>query len=204
MKKMQLFWLLFFVKVGVAIAQINPVQNLNWEHFYQYPNNYFNLSWDEPQAPHNDLIGYNIYREDELYRFQTEPGLYNLPDGANCDLDFINYGIPGEGFYVYVMAVYEPDQTESEPAQVFVENDLYISTEEYYNNQVLFYPNPTENILNIKHQNLDKITIFDVAGKIIKEFVPQSQISLSDIDKGLYIIQFTSKTSVFTSKILIK
>jgi len=78
MKTKLLFFLFFIAFMFSAFGQNNPVENLTFSQSYEYPNNFFELNWEEPAQPHNELLGYNIYRNDELFRFQTETTLYNL------------------------------------------------------------------------------------------------------------------------------
>ena len=61
-----------------SFGQINPVKNLTWSHWYDDPNNYFTLEWEEPESPHDQIIGYNIYRENDLYIFVNEMSIYNV------------------------------------------------------------------------------------------------------------------------------
>lgn len=88
MKKTLLF--IFAILIyNLGFAQNNPIQNLSWYHTHIFPyNNIFSLSWAPPETPHNELIGYNIYRENELYRFQTTTSIgcdsrFGINDG--CD-----------------------------------------------------------------------------------------------------------------------
>src|SRR5690606_39503594 len=60
----------------------------------------------------SELIGYNVYRDNDLYRFQTENTLYNFEQSSNCDEDFLMYN-NGLGFYAHVTAVYNPGSVES-------------------------------------------------------------------------------------------
>lgn len=98
---------IFITFIFQTIGQINPITNLTWIQYYESPNNYFQLSWDEPESPHDELIGYNIYAGDELYRFQTENSLYNLEGSSNCGIDFLLY-YGGAEFLAHVTAVYNP------------------------------------------------------------------------------------------------
>ena len=71
-KKLLLFALFSGLFCFHSFGQNNPVENLTWSQSYVYMHNFFELDWDEPATPHDELIGYNVYRNDELYRFQTD------------------------------------------------------------------------------------------------------------------------------------
>lgn len=73
------------------------------------------------------------------------------------------------------------------------------------------YPNPATNSVNIKlgdpNDAISKIAITDLLGKTIKEVkansVNESNIDVSDIAKGVYLVQITTDTNVKTTKKLI-
>ena len=58
--------------------------------------------------------------------------------------------------------------------------------------------------MNIKSENLKKIKVFSLNGKIIKEFNPKEQIDLSRISKGIYIIKLIFESGISTQKIIVK
>jgi len=61
----------------LLLSQLNPIQNLYWDHDYQWPVEPFNtflLSWDEPNESTGILKGYNIYAHNEIWRFQEYIG----------------------------------------------------------------------------------------------------------------------------------
>lgn len=71
-------------------------------------------------------------------------------------------------------------------------------------NNVLIYPNPTSNILNIKvkHQNIQKVMLFNLSGKLLKTYT-QSSIDLRPFDTGLYLIKIlTDSGAVINSKVI--
>lgn len=67
MKKIILLSAFVFCSVFSGFAQINPVQNLQYSQYYDF-GNYFTLEWDPPQEPHDPLLGYKVYRDDDLYQ----------------------------------------------------------------------------------------------------------------------------------------
>ncbi len=198
------FLLSFITKLN---GQINPVQNLTYTQTYQSPYNFFELNWEEPAQPHNLLIGYNIYRDNEFYRFQTETTLYNLYNPmygfvSNCGIDFLEYNVPN-GFLVHVKAVYE-GQIESSFIETASVNPPALINEEFDRQNVLLYPKPTKGILNIENLNLEKIVVYEIYGKELMEFKPNSQIDLSNFSKGIYLFKLISKSKIVVEKIVIE
>lgn len=195
-----IIFLIFFIK---SYGQINPIQNLTWDAYYEFPNNYFILEWDEPELPHDELIGYNVYREDELYRFQIETSLYNLPEGSNCDELFLLFN-EGESFYAHVTAVYNPGEVESDYTEtVFIEG-LALGTDDFNKQQLIFYPNPTSGLLHIVNNSFNKIQVFNLIGNQLKEFNSDTQIDLSSLTKGIYIIKLISDKGTLVDKVILK
>lgn len=207
MKKITILLVFLVTFIAKSMGQINPIQNLTYSQIYQTPNNFFELNWEEPAQPHNLLLGYNVYRENEFYRFQTERTLYNLYSQtfgfvSNCGFDFLEFNIPN-GFLVHVKAVYEGqiESTFTETASVF---PPALKNNEFQTQKVLLYPNPTKGILNIENINLEKIIIYEVYGKELMEFTPKSQIDLSSLSKGIYLIKLISESKIVTKKVIIE
>lgn len=195
-----------------TFGQINPIENVTWSHWYENYHNFFQLNWEEPALPHDELIGYNIYKNNELYRFQTETTLYNFWTPVygivtNCDGEsffFQNDGYPYEnGIEIHVTAVYNPGQIESGYLESFFDPGLLLTTKSFTEKKAVLFPNPTNGILNIEIENLEKIVVYDVYGKKVNEFVPNKQIDLSDLSKGIYLIKLFSKKETVVEKIAV-
>ena len=214
MKTKILILLLFVMFIVNSFGQNNPVQNLTWSHWYEYPNNFFQLNWDVPFEPHNELIGYNVYRNNELFRFQTETTLFNYYAPlygvvSNCGGEnFLLADNLGQPFLneieIHVTAVYNPGQIESEYLQTVFDEGLLLSSNSIAEEKVILFPNPTKGLLNIGNLNFEKIIIYDISGKVIKKFDATTQIDLSDMSKGLYIIKLFSERKTLVDKIAIE
>lgn len=128
-----------------SMGQINPVNNLSWDHWYEFQNNYFILEWEEPDSPHDELIGYNVYRENDLFIFVTETSIFNVEQESNCgEEEFFNYG-EGKSFTAYVRAVYNPGQVESTTQEEQV-GGLLLNINNNIIVETILYPNPTNGI----------------------------------------------------------
>ena len=204
MKSIALTFTIFLTFFLQSNGQINPVNNLTWDHWYEFPNNYFILEWEEPDLPHNELIGYNVYRENELFIFVTDTSIFNLTQGSNCGgEDFLLYNI-GNGFFAHVVAVYNPGAVESTYTETIFIDGPVLDVNDFERRKAMLYPNPTNGILNIVNENLTKILIFNISGKVIKEFEPNTRIDLSDMSNGIYLIKLISDEGTFTDKIIIR
>jgi len=68
---------------------------------------------------------------------------------------------------------------------------------------LIIYPNPTKDILNI-NKNVSGIEIYDELGMIINQYsVVNNQILVNDLPKGLYLIKLLVDNGVVYRKILI-
>lgn len=207
MKTILLTFAISFTFISSSIAQINPVQNLTWQHWYDMPHNLFILEWEEPETPHDEVIGYNIYRENDLYLFLSdETSIYNIESiygiVSNCGgEDFLFYN-DFQGFFAHVTAVYAGEVESDYIETVYIEGAM-IGINEYPNVKPKIYPNPSKGIIYIENKNLDSIIIYDISGRIVREMEPKSQIDLSDITKGFYLIKLTSGTKTFVDKIIL-
>jgi len=68
------------------------------------------------------------------------------------------------------------------------------------------YPNPTANILNFTNSTkINSVKVFDISGKMVLQsnLIGSSNIDLSDLSKGLFILEITTTNNeIFNSKIL--
>lgn len=199
MKKSFLFIFAVFTYY-LGFGQTNPVQNLQWSHYYDYSNyrNIFSLYWNEPETPHNELIGYNIYRGNELYKFQTTTSVGCNPDwGITSGCDFLN-----SIFTVYVKAVYVGN-IESE-AVSYTLNGPALSTKEFPSKSFTISPNPAKDIINFSEE-VSNIRITELSGKILKQLSHyEKSINVAKLAKGTYIITATTKAGEVINKKFIK
>jgi subtilisin family serine protease len=85
---------------------------------------------------------------------------------------------------------------------------LNLSSKNFYEQKnVLLYPNPANDFVNYSFHsdfNLKAIKIYDVLGKLvllIKDF-NNNQFKVTNLDKGLYMVNFESDYSTFISKFI--
>jgi Secretion system C-terminal sorting domain len=117
MKKFMFLFICELFFISEIFGQLNPIKNLVFKQqhvmFSTCPGfNCIELTWNQPDISVNDnLVGYNIYRNDILWRFQTDIGFFCNEIGCpNSNDDFLNYGGP---FTIKVKAVYNYNHIES-------------------------------------------------------------------------------------------
>jgi len=80
------------------------------------------------------------------------------------------------------------------------------SIDDPYTKSNIFYPNPASDIIHIQYpQNIERLEIYDLTGKMLRNTKVDTSIEIADLEKGTYILQFVSKDqSVYPSKLLKK
>ncbi len=158
-------------------------------------------------------INFRVSSED-----QSGSILLQLIDGSNVqNLTQISLPITGgwqtwetissstnlsEGSYALRMNVIQPGFNLN-----WIEFDFTGNSMDLNDNLVtnfIIYPNPVTDFLHIKNDYHNfKVQIFDILGKKIIESKNQSILNVKDLDKGIYLIKFSS--GIYTgSKIFIK
>ena len=73
---------------------------------------------------------------------------------------------------------------------------------------IQIYPNPAKDLLRIENNNnieINSISLTNINGQIIKKFDPNNtQLDISEISSGLYLLKLSYKNGEFTKKIIIE
>lgn len=95
----------------------------------------------------------------------------------------------------------EATTTYSETCTLGIEDSIF--------DKVTVYPNPTKGELHINNVFLDKTTVYNSLGQLVKTFTLNSSntnntINLSDLPKGVYYVYLINQDSAYTKKIIVK
>jgi hypothetical protein len=191
------FTILVLFLSGTCFAQLNPVKNLYWHQWYSNPNNFFELNWSVPDTSLTDtLVGYNIYRNNTLYRFQTATSVHHIATwDTDCGEDFVyNFTPP---FYFHVSAVYNINHLVSP----FNDSAACLGGMVGLNSIEIpafsFGPNPiSENTvihINLPDRKVEYLTILNAAGQVIYKSFPGTneydfRFDSLHLKNGLYIL----------------
>lgn len=99
--------------------------------------------------------------------------------------------------------------TDWEAAHIFSENCALGTQSFESNNSISIYPNPTSDLLYFSTTNgtpVDKATLYDISGRVVKEFstISNSQISVAGLAKGIYVIKMFSGSKTQTAKVVVE
>lgn len=215
MKKTYILLFLTLTVICATKGQVNPINNLKWDHTYEYPNNCFNLSWTEPDSSLTDtLVGYNIYRDNNLYTFTTD--LYHgcnpcvgVVGQAFCD--FLSFQM-GQ-FYIHVTAVYNHNHIESIYTDSIYNEGIAIGIKDVSPNDALKISTIIQeksSILVELNQSVENGTLIitTITGQIktinLLKNQKKIEIDISDYNMGIYIITLKTNKENLSCKILIK
>ena len=72
-------------------------------------------------------------------------------------------------------------------------------------NKINIFPNPTSDILHIEipNQSIQKIDVYDITGKHLKEFIT-ADIDMSNLKQGIYYIKISTKSNLILHSKVIK
>ena len=177
----------------------NPVTNF----FIDYPvgkeMSWLYLEWTAPEeGSTGDLEHFDVYRDNVMIAsVEIDPdSTYHY-----VYLDSIAVGDEAEYF---VMAVYS-DGCEA-PSQTEIGYGVDAVSELASN--VSIYPNPAENQLSIIAEGLQRITVYNAMGQLVKtvEVGGQDQFTLpvSDYPSGLYTIQVVTANGAMTRNVVVR
>lgn len=88
-----------------------------------------------------------------------------------------------------------------------------LNTSTFDLSNMALYPNPASNLVNIDlintNEQLNKVVIYDMLGKEIKtlsfEATTQTSVDISDLSKGLYLVEITAESNLkVTKKLMIQ
>ena len=191
------------VAVGTSC---DPANNL-W--YYRQDNGKPAITWAAPDNDDN-LTGYYIYRkcnaDGEYKRIKAlSPNKYEYKETGTLEY--------GNWYYYKVVAYYRDNGCYSIPAKALYNNEYFVKI--YYSPEGLdenvignveIYPNPAKDLLTVKAENVNQVTIYNSIGqKVYEKTADSSEISinLDGFDTGIYIVKVVADGDEVTRRISI-
>jgi len=178
------------VPVTLHIGQCPLPPPLNIEGYEILPNVAY-LSWQVPE-PSGNLLGYNIYRNNQKINPDIVPNLFYEDSLTN----------PSQYFY-HITAVYTECEASSDTISLVITN-----LPEKGNDGITIFPNPAQQIVNIKSQiSINQISILNNLGQMVfsGDFESNSvRVNTSGFNKGIYFIRIETEMGVISEKLVIR
>ena len=186
---------------GTPQVSCNPVRDFDIELPVWKDTSPLWLHWKSPEeGSTGELERFDVYRDNAVI------GAVNWADSTYLGywgyeyMDTITVGTEAEYF---VMAVYS-DGCEA-PSQT--EIGYGVSAVEELESNVMVYPNPAENQLNIMARGLQRIAVYNAMGQLVetKEMTSdQFMLPVGDYASGLYTIRVVTANGVVTKNVVVK
>jgi len=177
------------IPVTLIVGQCPLPPPLNPEGIEILPNVAY-LSWQVPE-PSGNLLGYNIYRNNEKINPDIVSNLFYEDSLTN----------PSQYFY-HITAVYPECEASSDTISLVITN-----LPEKENNGVTIFPNPAKQFVTIQSEReISHITILNNIGQIV--FIAENtcemiRVNTSDFPKGIYLIRLKILEDTFLKKLII-
>jgi hypothetical protein len=137
---------------------------------------------------------------------------YVNPQKTNGDI--ISQGDNPESNLIFRAFKYDPnysafigkDMTPNDPIELNFETNVpctILSVKDLIFRDLVIYPNPTQNTINIKSINpIDKIELYNGLGAKIIQTQNGNIMDVAELSPGMYILKIYSKNSSITKKII--
>lgn len=131
------------------------------------------------------------------------------PNGFNesfSDIDFINDTI---GFAINESRIYKTTNAGGPFGQQVYSVTVQGASSIHENNYSLelnIYPNPTDNLINVEAPINSNLELYNISGKLIKTYnqtASKTQIDVSSISSGVYILKVLNEAGSATRKVII-
>ena len=158
------------------------------------------MIWDAPEeGSTGELQHFDVYRDSAVIAtVQYDPNFIHYEY-----IDTISIGAQAEYF---IMAVYS-DGCEA-PSETLIGEGIPHQLSEMDANSVSVYPNPTENQLNIEAKGLQRVSVYNAMGQLVKtvEVGGQDQFTMEvgNYPTGLYTLRLVMDKGVINKTILVK
>lgn len=164
----------------------------------------------------NDVDGDGVCDEDEIVGC-TDVNAYNYDilatEDEGCLYDSGCIGDPGDPYwlndacYAYVISLVESccnqgwDSSCQEVYDWCAENEIVVGVDNYQDDQIIIFPNPTTGIINIASKLQLKVDIYNSIGQNIFNGFNINQVNMERFETGIYTLVLTYNDLQFTKKI---
>jgi hypothetical protein len=178
---------LFFTYQHECLNNTECLPVTDFEGVYIPEKHQVQLSWKAPES--TVLQGFDIYRNDILIDHLL-PTIFYVDNTAGLET----------GAYKYcIIPVYSSVCTLNDEC---FETSINVGVIDYKDN-IVVYPNPANDIVNISGTNIANVKIFNCMGQQILNQHHNNEISVSNLPNGIYILSIELSTKQIIRKKLI-
>jgi hypothetical protein len=161
---------------------------IDFEGVYIQEEAQVNLSWKTPES--TALIGFDIYRNDILIDHVDKTTIFYSDSTANLE----------SGNYKYCVAPVYPFECNLDD-ECF-ETPINTGIKDYKDN-IMIYPNPASNVVNITGTGIVNVKIFNNLGQLILTQHNTNTINVSGLQTGIYLLSIETLTKTTIQKKII-
>jgi photosystem II stability/assembly factor-like uncharacterized protein len=147
-----------------------------------------------PSSAKSVLEGYNVYRNDDILDYVAAP-----------TTEYLDVDVPIGVHIYYITAVY--DEGESDPSNT-VTVDIITNVAEFDADQMVIYPNPATNMVNIESESdIISLVLYTYLGQVVTTLEPgmnKAVLDVSNRNPGIYFVRLETEKGVVTKKITIE
>lgn len=142
-----------------------------------------------------------------------------LPDGNGTAVNFVN-NTPTTNTFVADLSGLNIEEMSDLEVVAFIQNDAgkmvmqsTVATQALSRNdyslasKIKLYPNPSNGLVKIRTESPVNVVVSDVTGKTVftmKQVTNDSQMDLSSLEKGMYLVKMSNEDAEFTQKLILK
>lgn len=142
----------------------------------------------------------------EVYALTNGDGNFNFRTSF-FDVDYIGSDVPTNSVFIAgIITEREAESTFYITARDADDASTILGLNDLNQNVFAMYPNPATDILNIVSQNneLKNVAIYDITGKQVMNTTTTSEVNISSLTSGLYIVTIAEGTTSATKKLVIR
>lgn len=195
----------------ISIVETTSGQDLteffdDWLFNEGYPS--YTVIWNQPGTNQISLT-INQTQSDPSVSFFESPVTLRIVGTLGEVLDItLDHTTNGENFIETVNFVVQDVIFDPESDIISRNNTTLLNTGEFeFENELIIYPNPTEDLLMIekpKRIEITQIKVFNVLGQLIDKLPWQANIDTRSWSSGILFLQFESNEGVITKSLLKK
>jgi len=185
--------------------EVFPVSADNWIHVGSVQlangNPLILFSNDISNGVNPIQLGVTHLDEEGEFVWEDEYMMIATSEGNKGRYDFTK-NVNGQSIAVWT----EPREGVSKAyaQNIYIEPEM--GTNDFDTSQIMVYPNPTSGILHIQSNlTIEKIEIYSLTGQLLKKEYSTSELNLSNLNKGVYLMKISpEKGTSLTKKIILK